>query len=102
MLEVSIGTSFHSRKGPNGMPVMINNKKNRVLLEVYGGWGGGLREEHQSNEQCRHFPFFFFFSFFFLRLRLRYILLIKFMRLLVEMCELLVNLRCFVTKVINK
>ena len=45
-------------------------------------------------------PFFFlFFSFFFLRLR--YILLIKFMCLLVEMCELLVNLRCVVTK-INK
>ena len=65
--------------------------------------GEGLREEHQSNEQCRHFPFFFFFSFFFFFFfRLRYILLIKFMGLLVEMCELLVNLRCVVTKVINK
>ena len=57
-----------------------------------------------NNADISHFFFFFFFFFFFLRLRLRlgYILLIKFMCLLVEMCELLVNLRCVVTKVINK
>ena len=66
------------------------------------GEGGGLREERQSNEQCRHLIPFFFFFFFFFFLRLRYILLIKFMCLLVEMCELLANLRCVVTKVINK
>ena len=48
--------------------------------------GGGLREEGGG---------------LFLRLRLRYIQLIKFMCLLVEMCELLVNLRCVVTKVIH-
>ena len=46
--------------------------------------------------------FFFFFSFFFFSfLRMRYILLIKFMNLLVEMCELLVNLRCVVAKIIK-
>ena len=55
-----------------------------------------------NNADISLFSFFFFFSFFFLRLRLRYIQLIKFMCLLVEMCELLVNLRCVVTKVINK
>ena len=42
-----------------------------------------------------------FFFFLFLRLRLRYILLIKFMCLLVDLCELLVNLRCVVTKINN-
>ena len=69
--------------------------------------GGGLREERQSNEQCRYFPFlffltyFFFFFFFFFFFEIEIIQLIKFVCLLVEMCELLVNLRCVVTKVIN-
>ena len=55
----------------------------------------GLGEERQSNEQCRHFPFFE------MEIEIHsadkiYVFVGK------KMCELLVNLRCVVTKVINK
>ena len=91
MLEISIGTSFHSRKGNASM----NNKKKSC--RVRGVWGGGYVKNVNRTNNADISLFFFFFSFFFLRLR--YIQLIKFMCLLVDMCELSVNLRCVVTKI---
>ena len=72
--------------------------------EAGGGGVGYVKNINRTNNaDISLFSFFlsFFFFFFFLRLRLRYILLIKCMCMLVEMCELLVNLRYVVTK-INK
>ena len=108
MLEISIGTSFHTRKGPNGMPAYKYKKKSCRVRGVRGGGEGGgyVKNVNRTNNAdislSFFFSFFLFFFFFFLRLRLRYIQLIKFMCLLVEMCELLVNLRRVVTKVMNK
>ena len=79
--KVPLSIHFHCqnvRKNDVQMQVQIAKKVSKINLRIIsksiykvygggrGGGGGGLRKEHQSNEQCRHFPFFFFFLFFFL------------------------------------
>ena len=78
-------------------------KKSSRVRGVGGGGGGGYVKNvnRTINADISRLSFFSFFLSFFLRFRLRYILLIKFTCLLVDLCELLVNLRCVVTKINN-